>query len=128
MGGRRDESGAAIVDFVLVTVVLIPVFLGILQVALVAHIRNTLASAAASGALYAAPVGRTEADGVSETRREIASALSPRFAQQVSSRMAVVAGVPVVEVTVVATIPALGLGGPSITVTVHGHATRETFR
>ena len=43
MCGRHDrrEAGAAVVDFVLVMVVLVPLFLGILQVALVLHVRNT---------------------------------------------------------------------------------------
>ena len=39
----RRERGAAVVDFVLVLVVLTPLVLGILQVALVMQVRNTLA-------------------------------------------------------------------------------------
>ena len=42
------------VDFVLVVVVVLPLFLGILQVALVLHVRNTLTCAASEGARYAA--------------------------------------------------------------------------
>ena len=45
-----SERGAAVVDIVLVLVVLVPVVLGILQVALVLFVRNTMASAAAEGA------------------------------------------------------------------------------
>ena len=42
----RDQRGSAVVDFVLVLVVLLPLFLGILQLALVLHVRNTLTAAA----------------------------------------------------------------------------------
>ena len=55
---RRRQRGAAVVDFVLVLVVLVPVFLGILQVALVLFVRNTLAAAASEGARYAATLDR----------------------------------------------------------------------
>ena len=55
---RRDERGAAVVDFVLVLVVLVPLVLGILQVALVLHVRNTLAAAAAEGARVRRRAGR----------------------------------------------------------------------
>ena len=47
---RRDERGSAVVDFVLVMIILVPLFLGILQVALVLHVRNTLTAAASDGA------------------------------------------------------------------------------
>ena len=54
----RDERAAAVVDFVLALVVLVPLFLGILQVALVLHVRNTLTAAASEGARYAATADR----------------------------------------------------------------------
>ena len=44
---RDEERGAAVVDFVLVLLVLLPLVIGIFQLALVLHVRNTLASAAA---------------------------------------------------------------------------------
>ena len=50
---RTGERGAAVVDFVLVLLVLLPLVIGILQLALVLHVRNTLASAAAEGARLA---------------------------------------------------------------------------
>ena len=122
---RRDERGAAVVDFVLVLVVLVPLVLGILQVALVLHVRNTLASAAAEGARYAATLDRSPADGVTRTRSQIDGAVSGRFADDVSARPATVDGAPGVEVVVHATVPALGLGGPGIELTVSGHAVEE---
>ena len=113
------------VDFVLVFVVLVPIFLGILQVALVLLVRNTLASAASEGARYAATLDREPADGVARTRSQIDGAISGRYADDVSARPAVVDGAPGVQVVVHATVPALGLGGPGISLTVVGHAVEE---
>lgn len=121
----RGERGSAVVDFVLVLVVLVPVFLGILQVALVLLVRNTLASAASEGARYAATLDRGPADGAARTRDQIDGAISGRFAQDVSAQQASVDGAPGVEVTVRAVVPALGIGGPGIALEVTGHAVEE---
>ncbi len=125
MSRRRDERGAAVVDFVLVLVVLVPLVLGILQLALVLHVRNTLASAAAEGARYAAVQGRGPGDGEARTREQVAGAISGRFADDVTVRRVVVGGVPTIEVVVRAKVPALGLGGPAVEVEVEGHAVQE---
>ena len=113
------------VDFVLVLVVLVPIFLGVLQVALVLLVRNTLASAASEGARYAATLDRGPGDGVARTRHQIDGAISGRFARDVEARPATVDGAPGVEVVVHATVPALGLGGPGVELTVRGHAVEE---
>src|ERR687889_941518 len=97
---RRGERGAAVVDFVLVLVVVVPLFLGILQVALVLHVRNTLIAAASEGARYAATADRPAAAGAARTRQQIAGALAARFARQVTARPATVHGAPGVEVDV----------------------------
>lgn len=122
---RRGEQGSAVVDFVLVLVVLIPLFLGILQLALVLHVRNTLTAAASDGARYAAAVDRSPADGAEHTRGQISGVLSERFARQVTARQTQVDGAATVEVTVVAEVPALGLWGPAVRLEVEGHATEE---
>ena len=121
----RADRGSAVIDFVLVVVVVVPLFLGILQVALVLHVRNTLASAAAEGARHAATLDRGPADGVARTRSQVDAAVSGRFAREVSARTVVVDGTLVAEVTVRATVPALGLGGPGVSLTVAGHAVEE---
>ena len=54
----RDERGSAVVDFVLVSLVLVPLVLGMMQVGLVMYVRNTLASAAHEGARYGATIDR----------------------------------------------------------------------
>jgi Flp pilus assembly protein TadG len=121
----RGSRGAAIVDFVLVLAILVPVFLGILQLALVLLVRNTLAAAASEGARYAATFDRDEADGEARTREQIRGALADRYADDVDARPVLVDGAPGVEVTVHAVVPALGLGGPGIALTVTGHAVEE---
>lgn len=124
---RRDhrESGAAVVDFVLVLVLLIPLVLGILQVGLVMLVRNTLAAAASEGARYAATSDRGPSDGEAVTRRQIDGAISGRFARDVVARQVTIGGTPTIVVTVRAEVPALGLGGPGVEVEVAGHAVEE---
>jgi Flp pilus assembly protein TadG len=123
--GRRGDRGAAVVDFVLVLVVLVPLFLGVLQVALVLHVRNTLTAAASEGARYAATADRPVAAGAARTRDQISGALAGRFARQVSARSAPVHGAPGVEVDVTADVPPLGIWGPGVRVRVSGHAVEE---
>ena len=122
------ERGAAVVDFVLVLVVLVPLGLGILQVALVMHVRNTLAAAASEGARVAATADRGPGDGVAATREQIGDAIAGRYAEDVSVRTVTIDGASAVEVTVRARVPALGLGGPSIEVVVAGRAVEEPER
>ncbi|HEX5088872.1 MAG TPA: TadE/TadG family type IV pilus assembly protein [Nocardioides sp.] len=117
----RTERGAAVVDVVLVMVVLVPVVLGILQVALVLFVRNALASAASEGARLAATRDRGPADGAALTRAQIGGAVSSRFAQDVTAAQQG----RTVEVTVHARVPALGIGGPAVELTVTGHAVEE---
>jgi Flp pilus assembly protein TadG len=121
----RDQRGSAVVDFVLVLVVVVPLFLGIAQVALVLHVRNTLASAASEGARYAATYDRGPEDGAARTRATVASVLSARFATDVSAAATSVDGYPGVVVRVDARVPALGLWSPAVEVSVDGHAVEE---
>ena len=121
----RGSRGAAIVDFVLVLAVLVPIFLGILQLALVLLVRNTLAAAASEGARYAATLDRDWDDGEARTREQIRGALADRYADDVDAHRVVIDGAPGIEVTVHAVVPALGLGGPGISLTVTGHAVEE---
>lgn len=121
----RGEQGSAVVDFVLVTVVLVPLFLGILQLALVLHVRNTLTSAASEGARYAATSDRGPADGAAKARQQIAGVLDPSYADDVAAHVIDIDGAAGIEVVITATVPALGLGGPSIDLTVRGTAIEE---
>ena len=113
------------VDFVLVMLILIPMFLGVLQVALVLHVRNTLTAAASEGARFGAQRGHSPEDAVSRTRQQISGALSGRFAQDLTSTVELVDGVPMVVVRARAEVPALGLWGPGLDLEVAGHAVQE---
>ena len=113
------------VDFVLILLVLLPLVIGILQLALVLHVRNTLASAAAEGARHAAVVGSSPAAGRAKVDELIGNALSADFVRTVSVTRASVGGTPGFEAVVEAEIPVLGLGGPGVHVRVAGHAIAE---
>ncbi len=119
------ERGSAVVDFVLVLVVLVPLFLGILQLALVLHVRNTLTAAATEGARHAARADQTPADGAAQTREQISGALAERFADYVVANSTTIDGAPAVEVVIRAEVPALGLWGPAVELEVSGHAIEE---
>ncbi|WP_148570910.1 TadE/TadG family type IV pilus assembly protein [Nocardioides caldifontis] len=123
----RSEHGVAVVDFVLVLVVLVPLLLGLLQVGLVLHVRNTLTAAASEGARYAATVDRGPAEGAARTRQQVREALAGRFARQVSAREVTVDGVPGVRVDVRAEVPPLGLWGPAVRLELSGHAVEEVL-
>ncbi|CUR59518.1 conserved hypothetical protein; putative TadE domain [metagenome] len=120
-----DQRGSAVVDFVLVMVILVPLFLGIVQVALVLHVRNTLTAAAAEGARYGATVGHTPQSGAQRTRAQVTDSLSGRFADRVTAEQTLLGGAPAVVVRVQADVPPLGLWGPSVHLEVDGHAIQE---
>lgn len=124
---RPDERGSAVVDFVLVLSILVPLVLGIMQVALVMHVRTTLVNAASEGARHAAALDRRPADGVGRTRERITGALADRFARDVVAEATTVGGVPGVRVTVRAEVPPLGLWGPAVPLEVQGHAIAEVL-
>lgn len=118
----RREQGSAVVDFVLVMTLLVPLVLGILQLGLVLHVRNTITAAASDGARAGAPLGASEQDAVDRTRSMIVDSLADRFADDVSAERVSVDGAPAVEVRVRAEVPALGLLGPGVPLEVTGRA------
>ncbi|MDQ1603172.1 MAG: hypothetical protein QOE01_1017 [Actinomycetota bacterium] len=120
----RDE-GSAVVDFTLVGVLLTVLFLALLQVGLALHVRNTLVAAAAEGARYGADADRSPSDGAAMTRRLVRQSLSDGFATHVTSGTEMVDGVATVYVEVDATLPVIGLLGPSQAIVARGHAFEE---
>lgn len=122
---QRIERGAAVVDFVLIMVLLIPIVLGVMQVALVMHVRNTISAAASEGARAAAVVDGDPSLGAQRTRTLIRAAIADKYADQVSAGFGQVGGVPGTVVRVHAEVPALGLFGPGVPLSVEGHAVRE---
>jgi len=126
MPRARGERGSAVVDFVLVSTILVPLFLGILQVGLFLYVRNTVTAAASEGAHYAAVLNRAPADGEARTRDLIDGVVTDGLVDSVSAEETEIDGQPGVEVTVHAHMPPLGLWGPGISFTVAGHAVKET--
>lgn len=123
----RDESGSAIVEFLLVSVLLVALTAGIVQLALALHVRNTLADAAAEGARQASLVGQTDQDGVRRTRDLIRIAVGMGNEADVVARREVWQGSPTVTVTVTAPLPLLGLFGPPSGLRVVGRAPVEAL-
>jgi hypothetical protein len=121
------ERGSAVVDFVLVMLLLVPLVLGIVQVGLVLHVRNTLTAAASDGARAGAPVGADPGDAATRTRELIRGVLADGYAQDVTARNVVRGGVETVQVDVAASVPALGLFGPAVPLHVDGHAVKEVL-
>ncbi len=104
-----------------------PLFFGILQLALIWHVRTTLTSAASEGARYGAAFDRTTQDGRRRTADTIDDTFGTGFSAEVTAEDASVSGRPGVEVDVVADVPVLGFWGPTITVHVSGHAVKEVL-
>jgi Flp pilus assembly pilin Flp len=66
--GRRDESGATIVEFLAVAVLTVLALLGVVQIAMWTWARNVAVNAAHEGARTAAEAGRPLDDGIARTR------------------------------------------------------------
>ena len=100
--------------------------MGLFQLGLALYVRNALISSASEGARLGARAGSSLGEGVSRTQDLIQRDLSASYAGGVSATTETTsAGVRVVEVTVVAPLPVLGLLGPSGSMTVHGRAFEE---
>jgi Flp pilus assembly protein TadG len=126
---QSKDRGSAVAEFVMVSVLLIGLFAGVLQVGLVLYVRNTLVAAAADGARYAANADRAPTDGAAYAEDVIRDALADRFANDVTAGYETVSGTPTVFVQADATLPVIGFWGPSNgpRLTVRGHALDEAL-
>lgn len=122
----ETERGAAVVDFVLVSLVLVPLVLGLIQVGITLYVRATLAAAATEGARYGATLGHVPQDGVVRARDQFHGVVGDRFVRAVTAQGGERAGVAVVEVRISAAVPPLGLWGPAVRLEVVGHGVRES--
>ncbi|MGA7206729.1 MAG: TadE family protein [Specibacter sp.] len=114
--------GAAVVDFVLVSALVTVMFLALIQLALVLHVRNTVADAASSAARYGALADRTAQDAQGRAELLIDSALGSHYAQDVRASVSSRDGVAVLTVSVTAPLPLIGLFGPARSLEMSGHA------
>ena len=113
------------VDFTLVGGLVVVLFVAVVQLALVQHVRNTCVDAAAEGARYAAHGGRAPADGAARAGELLRSSLAPSYAQDVTADEVVVGGLRLVRVTVRVPLPVVGLLGPGGVMELRGHAPVE---
>jgi Flp pilus assembly protein TadG len=119
------ERGSAPAEFVLVSLLLLALTFGVLQVGVVFYVRNTALDAAAEGARWAAFAGNTPADGVARARQVLAASLGSRYARDIRAERVQQRGVPVSRVTVVTPLPVIGMFGPPAGLRVDGHAVLE---
>ncbi len=125
---RRADDGAAVVDFVLVSVLLVTLFLLVLQVGVVLHVRNVLVASAAEGARYGANADRTPDEGAARAKEVIASALGGRVARSMTCSPVAgedLRGQPVVDIRCAGPMPIVFLPAGAFSLTVHGHAVEE---
>lgn len=116
------------VDFVLVSALLLVLFLAVVQVGIVLHTRNVLVAAAAEGARYGANADRSPEQGVERTREVVTDALSPGRAATLditASTPVTPEGLGTVEITVTSPLPVVFLPVGPLSITVHGHALEE---
>ena len=125
---RCEESGSAVVEFVLVSALLTVLTLSVIQLALALHIRNTVLDAAAEGARFASLADTSLSDGVARTRDLISTALSPGYAADVTASSTNYLGHPSVIVTVRTPLPLFGLIGIDDGLEVSAHAPIEQVR
>jgi len=125
---RPADQGSAVVDFTLVGGLLTLLFLAVLQLGLVVHVRNTLVDCASEGARLGARADRQPADGAERARELVAAELSTPYARRLAGVQADRVdrgGVQVVQVRLRAPLPLVGLIGPPGGLTVTGHAYDE---
>jgi len=124
----REDRGSAPAEFVMVGVLVVALLLGVVQLALFLHVRNTLQDAASEGARWAALADSSPQRGIARTQELIAEALGTGFAQQVSSSSGAWNGHPTAIITVHASVPLLGLIGVPGVLEVTGHSALEVVK
>ena len=110
----------------MVGALVIVVFVALLQVALGVYARNVLTDAAGDGARRAALVGGTEAEARRRVQTLSDAALRRGYVDTVTVSRVPSGDLTIVEVTVKAPFPVLGLLGPGGTLTVTGRAVDES--
>lgn len=120
----RRQRGSAPVEFVLVAPLVLLVFAAIVQVCLAVHVRATLVAAAAEGARAAAESGGTEASAIRRTRVALSTSVADGVVDDITVRRGNEGGLPVQIVEIKATLPLVGLVGPTA-LTVTGRALQE---
>lgn len=123
-----SETGSAAVEFVFVGILLTFLTLGVLQLALTLHVKNTIQDAAAEGARWAALADSAGEEGVKRTSELITTSIGSQFARDITVSQDMWLGAPATVVTVRAALPVVGLWGFASSMEVTGHAATEVIR
>lgn len=109
----------------MILLLLIPVLGALIHLAVVAHVKTTLVSAAGDGAREAALFGAPVHAAESRVRERVGSALGGQLVEAVIVGRSHDGGVPIVTVEVRGRIPAWGVAGPATTVRGTGRAVAQ---
>lgn len=115
------QDGSGVVDFTLVSVLVVVLFLLVMQVGIVLHTRNVMVAAAAEGARYGANADRSANEGVDRTRGLLVDTFALRDLAVSEGK----GGAGTVEVVVSADLPVVFLPVGPLRLTVRGHALEE---
>ncbi len=125
-----DERGSAVVEFVLVSVLIVVLLLAVLQVAVYVHVRNVVTAGAQEGARFAANADVDSALGAARTVEVVAGATSEQTAAGLrctSAEEADPSGLTLVVVTCTGAVPSLLADlGNLLPLEVTGRAVKET--
>lgn len=77
-----DDRGSSVVEFVLISVLLVMLLFGVLQIATLFYVRSVVASAASDGARYAANAGVSPSAGGQRATQLISRGLGASMARQ----------------------------------------------
>ena len=126
---RGGERGSAVVDFVLVSLLILALLLAVLQVAVYVHVRNVVTASAQEGARYAANADVDSALGAARTVEVVARATSRQTAEGLSCTSAEevdATGLTLVVVRCSGSVPTLFAAlGNLLPVEVTGRAVKE---
>ncbi len=128
-GGDDGERGGAVVEFVLVSTLIVVLLLAVLQVAVYAHVRNVVTASAQEGARFAANADVPSSAGANRTVAVVARATSQRTADGLvcsSVQETDASGLTLVVVRCSGAVPTLLAGlGSLLPVEVTGRAVEE---
>jgi Flp pilus assembly protein TadG len=123
------ERGSAVVDFVMVSILIVTLLLAVLQVAVYVHVRNVVTASAQEGARYAANADVPSTVGAARTVEVVARATSVQTARGLtcsSGEEVDASGLTLVVVRCTGSVPALLASlGNVLPLEVTGRAVKE---
>ncbi|MGY1710861.1 TadE/TadG family type IV pilus assembly protein [Geodermatophilus sp. SYSU D00758] len=129
-GAAGSERGGAVVEFVLVSVLVVVLLLAVLQVAVYVHVRNVVTAGAQEGARFAANADVPAAAGADRTLAVVAAATSDATAAGLrcaAGEETDVSGLRLVVVRCSGAVPTLLAGlGSLLPLQVTGRAVEES--